>query len=138
LFYRQGGSATRINAQYDSVYVDASGGFSGWLPVSKGNTIAVNICRASIVFSSPAQSLVTPSPVAPEVQVLMEMKMFGGDPDAAARPIDQWQNVVVATSRRAHRDGYVRLRVLNLNNGDGTGVALDMQISRTGDVGAVT
>jgi len=76
--------------------------------------------------------------VAPEVQVLMELKVYGGDPDASARPIDQFQNVVVATSRRAHRAGWARLRVVNINNGDGTGVVMDMQVSRTGESGAVT
>jgi hypothetical protein len=106
--------------------------------VSKGNTIAVNIARAALTFQSIAQSLITPSPIAPEAQVVMEMKMFGGDTDGAARPIDQWQNLVVATSRRAHRDGWVRLRILNINNADGTGVVMDMQVSRTGDVGAST
>lgn len=138
MFYRSGGSSTRINAQYDSVYTDAVGGASGWLPVSKGNTISVNIARAALTFVSVAQSLITPSPVAPEAQVIMEMKMFGGDPDASARPIDQWQNLVVATSRRAHRDGWVRLRVASINNSDSTGVVMDMQISRTGDAGAST
>lgn len=138
MLYRPGGSATRINAQYDSVYTDAIGGATGWLPVSKGNTISVNIARAALVFQSAAQSQITASPVAPEVQVIMEMKMFGGDSNASARPIDQWQNLVVATSRRAHRDGWARLRIVNINNSDGTGVVMDMQVSRTGDVGAST
>lgn len=138
MFYRPGGSATRINAQYDTVYVDFIGGVSGWLPINKGDNIAVNIARAALTFQSVAQSLITPSPIAPEATVLMEMKMFGGDPDASARPIDQWQNTVVATSRRAHRAGWVRLRLLNLNNGDGTGIVMDMLVSRTGESGAVT
>lgn len=138
MFYRPGGSATRINSQSDTVYSDAIGGATGWLAVSKGNTIAVNIARASIVFQSPAASQITPNVVAPEAQIVLEMKMFGGDPNAAARPIDQWQNMVVATSRRAHREGYVRLRIVNINNGDGTGVVMDLQVSRTGDVGAST
>ena len=137
-FYRPGGAGNRINAQYDTVYVDFIGGVSGWLPINKGDTISVNVSRASIVFSTPAQSAITPSPVAPEVSVLMELKVFGGDKDAAARPIDSWQNMVVATSRRAHRAGWARLRVLNINNGDGTGVVMDMQVSRTGESGAVT
>lgn len=138
MFYRPGGNDKRINVQYDTVYVDFINGATGWLPVSKGNMIAVNISRASLAFQSAAKSLITPSAVAPEVQVLMELKMFGGEPDASARPVDQWQNIVVATSRRAHRDGWTRLRVVNINNGDGTGVVLDMQVSRTGDSGAVT
>lgn len=138
MFYRPGGSATRINAQYDSVYSDAVGGATGWLPVSKGNTISVNVARAALTFQSVAKSIITPSPVAPEVQVIMEMKMYGGDTNAEARPIDQWQNILVATSRRAHRDGWARLRVANINNADGTGVVMDMQVSRTGDVGAST
>lgn len=138
MFYRPGGGAKRINAQYDTVYVDFINGATGWLPVNKGDTISVNISRAALTFQTPAQSVITPSAVAPEVQVLMELKIFGGDPDASARPVDQWQNTVVATSRRAHRAGWARLRVVNINNGDGTGVVLDMQVSRTGETGAVT
>lgn len=138
MFYRPGGSATRINNQNDTVYADFVGGATGWLPVSKGNTISVNIARALLAFVSSAQSTITPSPVAPEVQVIMEMKLYGGDPDASARPIDQWQNIVVATSRRAHREGWARLRIVNINNSEGTGIVMDMQIARTGDVGAST
>jgi hypothetical protein len=138
MFYRPGGSASRINSQSDTVYADFVGGATGWLPVSKGNTISVNIARASLAFVTAAQSTITPSPVAPEVQVIMEMKLYGGDPDTAARPIDQWQNIVVATSRRAHREGWARLRIVNINNSEGTGVVMDMQIARTGDVGAST
>lgn len=138
MFYRPGGSAKAINRQYDMCYADTIGAATGWLPINKGDTIAVNAARASIVFGSPAQSTVTKSPVSPEVQVLLELKMFGGDTDAEAWPIDQWQNVVVATDRRAHRAGWVRLRIVNINNSDGTGVALALQISRTGETGAVT
>lgn len=138
MFYRPGAFAKRINAQYDTVYADFIGGATGWLPINKGDTISVNVCRAALTFQTPAQSLITPSAVAPEVQVLLEAKMFGGDADASARPIDQWQNMVVATSRRAHRAAFVRLRIVNINNGDGTGVVMDMQVSRTGEDGAVT
>lgn len=138
MLYRPGGSATRINNQNDTVYADFVGGATGWLPVSKGNTISVNIARASLAFVSAASSTITPNVNAPEVQVVMEMKMYGGDPDASARPIDQWQNIVVATSRRAHREGWVRLRIVNINNSESTGVVMDMQIARTGDVGAST
>lgn len=136
MFYRPGGSAKRINAQFDAVYSDAVGGATGWLPVSKGNNISVNMVRAALAFVSAAQSTITPSPIAPEVQAILEMKMFGGDTDAMAVPIDTWQNIVVATSRRANRDGWVRLRILNINNADGTGVRMDMQVSRSADSGA--
>lgn len=137
MFYRPGGTAKAINRQYDMVYSDAINGATDWLPISRGNTIAVNISRASILFQSAAQSKVTKSPIAPEVQVLLEYKMFGGDKDAEAWPKDQWQNMVVATERRAHGNGWVRLRIVNINNSDGTGVALALQIGRTGDSGAV-
>lgn len=142
-FYRPGGNNKAINRQYDCVYADAIGLFTGWLPVNKGDTISVNIARASIVFGSTASSVVTMSPIAPETTVLMEMRMFGVDqntqsPNAGTWPVDQWQNMVVATSRRAHRSGWMRLRILNINNGDGTGVNMAMQVSRTGDVGAQT
>ena len=136
-FYRPGGSSKAINRQYDMIYTDQIGDATGWMPVNKGNTVAVNIARASIVFQSSASSIVTPSPVAPEVQVVMEMKMFGADPAVTLWPVDQWQNMVVATDRRAHRDGWLRLRVLNINNGDGTGVALAVQVSRQGESGVV-
>ncbi len=138
MFYRPGGSATRINAQQDTVYTDAIGGATGWMPVNKGNMVSVNIARAALTFQSVAKSIITPSPVSPEVQVLMELKLFSGDTAAEARPVDQWQNLVVATSRRMHRGGWVRLRVVNINNGDGTGVVMDLQINRTGESGAQT
>lgn len=135
MFYRPGGAGKRISAQYDMVYVDFIGGATGWLPISKGNLMAVNIARASIVFGPVAQSKVIKSAIAAEVQVMLERKMFGGDADSETWPIDQWQNMVVATERRAHGQGWVRLRVLNINNSDGTGVALALQVSRTGDAG---
>jgi hypothetical protein len=138
MFYRPGGTSKAPNRQYDLVYADFIGGATDWLPVARGNTIAVNICRSSIVFGSAAASVLTNNAVAPEAQIILELKMFGGDPDSAAFPVDQWQNLVVATDRRAHRDGWVRLRVVNVNNSDSTGVALALQISRTGDNGAVT
>ena len=138
MFYRPGGNGKRIQAQYDTVYADYIGAATGWLPVNKGDSIAINVCRAALTFQTPAQSLIIPSAIAPEVQILMELKMFGGDPDASARPVDQWQNIVVATDRRAHRAGWMRLRIANINNGDGTGVVMDMLVNRTGESGAVT
>lgn len=137
MFYRPGGTSKAPNRQQDYVYADQIGGATDWLPVNKGDTIAVNIARASIVFQTAAQSQVTSTPVAPEVQVVMELLVLGGAAPLTF-PIDQWQNMVVATSRRAHRAGFTRLRVLNINNGDGTGVAMALQVSRTGDSGAVT
>ena len=128
MFYRPGGTAKAPNRQQDYVYTDAIGGATDWLPVSKGNTLAINIARASIVFQSAAQSQVTTSPVAPEVQVLLECKTGGG----FTFPIDQWQNMVVATERYSHRGGFVRLRVVNINNSDATGVAMALQVNRTG------
>lgn len=138
MFYRPGGTLKRINAQYDYVYADFIGGATDWLPVAKGNSIAVNIARASIVFGSAAQSIVTKTAVAAEAQIFMELKKFGGEADAEAWPIDQWQNIVVATDRRSHCDGWVRLRIVNINNSDGTGVAMALQVSRTGETAAVT
>jgi hypothetical protein len=137
MFYRPGGTAKAPNRQQDYVYADFIGGATDWLPINKGDTIAVNISRASIVFQTPAQSQVTASPIAPEAQVVMECRMVGGQLKIEM-PIDQWQNMVVATSRRAHRAGWVRLKIVNINNGDGTGVLMAMQISRTGETGAVT
>ena len=138
MFYRPGGASKRINAQQDTVYADFVGAATGWLPINRGDNIAVNMSRAALTFQTVAQSTITPSPIAPEVQIVMELKVWGGDPDASARPIDQWQNTVVATSRRAQRAGWVRLRILSINNADGTGIVMDMQVSRTGDDGAVT
>lgn len=138
MFYRPGGTLKAPNRQYDYVYADFIDGATDWLPVAKGNNIAVNIARASIVFASAAKSVVTKSAVAAEVQIFLELKKFGGETDAEAWPIDQWQNMVVATDRRAHCDGWVRLRIVNINNGDGTGVAMALQISRTGETSAVT
>jgi hypothetical protein len=138
LFYRQGGSASRINAQQDTVYADFIGGATGWLPAVRGNWVAVNICRASIVFGSPAQSVINKNAMAPECVVLLELKQFGGQKDAEAWPIDQWQNMVVATGRRISMDGAIRLRILNLNNSDGSGICMGLQVNRTGDSGVDT
>ncbi len=138
MFYRPGGSDTRINVQYDEVFSDQKDGATGWLPINKGNTISINISRALLNFVNSASSTVKKSPQAAEYQIVLEMITIGGQSNDEAWPIDQWQNLVVATSRRAHRDGFVRLRILNINNVDGTGVAMAMQISKTGDAGAST
>jgi len=70
------------------VYSDQIGGATAWLPIAKGDTIAVNIARASIVYGSPVASQVLKSPLAPECAALLELKMFGGDKDNEAWPID--------------------------------------------------
>lgn len=133
MFYRPGGSATRINLQTDTVYSDTIGGATGWLPVSKGDTIAVNILRASLVFRSSADSDIISTPVMPEAQILLEQAMYAQDKASGQSvPIDQWQNMVVASSRTAHREGWVRLRIVNINNQDNTGVRMDLQVGRTG------
>lgn len=137
MFYRPGGSAKAINRQYDTVYVDFVDGATDWLPVSRGNWVAINICRALLTFQSPASSILTKMAVAPECAVLLEQKQFGG-PDNGAWPVDQWQNLVVATGRRVNMDGWWRLRLLSLNNSDGNGVALGLQVNRTGDSGVDT
>ena len=100
MFFRPGGSSKRINTQYDSVYVDFVNGATDWLPVYFGNWVAVHVARASIMFSSPASSVVSKNVVSPEAEVLLEMKSFGGQKDEEAWPLDYWQNVVVATGRR--------------------------------------
>lgn len=139
-FYRQGGGNKALNRQYDCCYADTIGQATGWLPINMGDTIAVNIARASIVFSSAQASAVTMSPIAPEASVLLEMRASGAEQVVGGSPwpIDQWQNMVVATSRRAHRAGWIRLRILNINNGDGTGINMALQVSRAADVGAQT
>lgn len=136
MFYRPGGSASRINAQYDEVYADFVGGATGWLPVNKGDWVGVKVARASIVYGNAASSTVTKVPQFPEATVLMEQKTIGGQTNAEAWPIDQWQNAIVSTGRRVHDGGWVRLRVLNINSQDGTGIAMRLQVSRTGDPGA--
>lgn len=136
MFYRPGGFGYRINAQYDEVFCDFVNGATGWLPINKGDWIAVNACRASINFQSPASSTVTKVATAPEMEMLLEMKSIGGQKDAESWPIDVWQNLVVAIGMRAHRAGWVRLRLLNLNNTSGDGIAMALQVTRTGDSGA--
>lgn len=137
MFYRQGGSTTRINAQQDAVYTDTIGDATGWLPVNAGDTIGVNISRATIQFQSVAQSRVLKSAIAPEVTAILEMKQ-GGDRNEEATPLDQWQNMVVAAKRSVYRAGFVRLRVANINNDTGTvGVAMSLQVNRTGNAGIV-
>lgn len=137
MFYRPGGNSQRITPQYDYVFADFVGAATGWLPITRNYQIAVNVSRASIIFGSPSQSQVIKNPISPEVVVLLEMKN-GGEQDNEAWPIDQWANMVVATDRRCHRSGYVRLRILNFNNLNGDGIAMALEISRTGDAGAVT
>jgi hypothetical protein len=135
MFYRPGGYSDRINVQYDECYADYIGAVTGWLPVNKGDWIAVNACRGSIEFSNPGSSVVTKIHSAPEMQLLLELKSLGGQRDEECWPIDQWQNVVVATGLRAHRAGWVRLRILNINNLEGNGLAMMLQVTRTGDSG---
>lgn len=134
MFYRKGGQSKALSQQIDVVYTDAVGGCTAWLPVARGNWVAVNACRASIQFNSPITSLVTKTPVAPECTIIYEQK-GGGDKDVEAWPIDQWQNMVVATGRRVNFDGYVRLRLVAINMLDGMGVSLGLQVNRTGDNG---
>jgi hypothetical protein len=135
MLYRPGGTSGRINVQYDEVYADFIGGATDFLPVNKGDWIAVNAARASINFQSPASSVVTKEITAPEMQLLLELKTIGGQKHEESWPIDQWQNLVVATGLRAHRAGWVRLRIMNINNVDGTGLAMALQVTRTGDSG---
>jgi hypothetical protein len=137
MFYRPGGFGDRINVQYDEVYADFIGGKTGWLPVNKGDWIAVNACRASVEFQNHGSSVVTKIPNAPEMQLLLEMKTIGGQRDEESWPIDQWQNLVVSTGTRSHRAGWVRLRILNINNAEGTGLAMAIQVSRNIDSGSV-
>jgi hypothetical protein len=132
MFYRPGGFGNRINVQYDEVFADFVNGATGWLPINKSDWIAVNACRASIDFQNAGSSVVTKVPTAPEMDLLLEMKTIGGQRDEESWPLDNWQNVVVATGIRAHRAGFVRLRLLNINNVDGSGVAMALQVTRTG------
>jgi hypothetical protein len=74
MFYRPGGSSLRINAQYDECYADFTDAATGFLPVNKGDWIAVNLSRASIEFKDTATSIVKKTATAPEVQLLLEMK----------------------------------------------------------------
>jgi hypothetical protein len=135
MFYRPGGTGGRINVQYDEIYADFINAATDFLPVNKGDWIAVNACRASIDYRDPGTAVVTKIPNAPEMQLLLELKTIGGQYDEEAYPIDQWQNLVVATGLRAHRAGWVRLRLLNINNAEGTGLAMAIQVTRTGDSG---
>lgn len=132
MFYRPGGSDTRINVQYDEVFSDQPGGATGWLPVNRGDWVAVNACRALLTFVNTASSTVAKQISAPEMQLLLEMKTIGGQSDAEAWPVDQYQNMVVTKGMIANRDGWVRLRILDINNIDGTGLAMALQISRNG------
>jgi len=134
MFYRPGGNTKAITRQYDSVYADFIGATTGWLPVYMGSVVGISITRASLNFVSPAQSTVTKNPVAPECVVLLELKAFGIQSNAEALPLDQWQNMVVADSRTMVMDGWIRLRLLNINNSDGTGVSMSMQVNRASSV----
>ncbi len=130
MFYRPGGSNSRINVQYDEVFADFVGGATGWLPVNKGDWIAVNVARALLNFVTSVSSTVSKQPTAPEMQLLLEQKTIGGQTNAEAWPIENYQNTVVAKGMNANRDGWVRLRILNINNLDGTGISMALQVSR--------
>lgn len=134
MFFRKGGGAKALNQQIDVVYTDNIGDSTAWLPVTRGNWVAVNVCRSSINYSNPVASTVTKSVSAPECIVILEQK-GGGEANAEAWPIDRWQNMLVATGRRVNFDGYARLRLVALNQLDGMGVSLGLQVNRTGDNG---
>ncbi len=135
MFYRPGGGP-RINQQYDEVYSDTVNGATAFLPVNKGDWIAINACRASINYVDPATSKVVKVSTAPEAEVLLELKTIGGQDNVECWPIQHWQNLTVATGMRAHRSGMVRMRILSVNNVDGTGIAMALEVSRSGDSGA--
>jgi len=120
------------------VYSDAVDGATGWLPVSRGNWLAVNACRATIVFGSTASSVVKKTPQAPQVDIVLEMKTIGGQADSEAWPIDRWQDLLVATGMIMHRDGWVRLRITTVNNQDGTGASMALQVNRNGNMGVAS
>lgn len=133
MFYRPGGSDSRINAQYDCVFSDSIGGATGWLPVNKGYTIAVNVAKAFLTFQNAAQSKVTKVAVSPEAEIIAEIKM-GGEADDEAYPVKLWSNELVADTLCGQRAGYIRLRIININNDGGTsGVSMSMQVNRTGE-----
>jgi hypothetical protein len=132
MFYRPGGSDSRINAQYDEVFSDTIGGATGWLPVNRGDWIGVNVCRALLTFVNTASSIVAKQGSGPEMSLLLEMKTIGGQADNEAWPMNNYQNTVVAEGMVANRDGWVRLRILGINKEDGTGIAMALQISRNG------
>ncbi len=138
MFYRAGGSLTRINVQYDEVYSDAVDGATGWLPVYRGNWLGVNLCRASIVFNNSASSTVKKTPQAPQGEVVLEMKTQGGQANNEAWPVDRWEDLLVSTGMQMNRDGWVRLRITNINNQDGTGFAMALQVNRNGNMGVAS
>lgn len=138
MFYRSGGSLRAINRSYDEIYSDAVDGATGWLPVNRGNWLGVNICRATIVFGSTASSVVKKTPQAPQVDIVLEMKTQGGQADVEAWPIDRWQDLLVATGMIMHRDGWVRLRITTVNNQDGTGASMALQVNRNGNMGVAS
>ena len=135
MFYRIGGTSKAPNRQQDFVFADTVDMATDWLPVSKGDDVAVNIARAVLTFGTVADSLVTSSPIAPECQVILEQKMLGG-PNPTVFPIDTWQNMVVATSRDIKAQGWVRLIIKNINNdGGASGLSMALQVNRTGVAG---
>ncbi len=138
MFYRAGGSLTRISVQYDEVYSDAVDGATGWLPVTRGNWLAVNLCRASIVFNNSASSVVKKTPQAPQGEVVLELKTQGGQTNTEAWPVDRWEDLLVSTGMQINRDGWVRLRITNINNQDGTGFAMALQVNRNGNMGVAS
>lgn len=127
MFYRPGGTEGRISTQFDEVYADFVDGATAWLPISRGNQLGINIARASIEYINPASSIVTRSAVAPQATIRLELKTMGsGD----AWPVEEWQNEVVADQVLAKRDGFARLRITNIDQIEGDGVSMAIQVAR--------
>ena len=69
---------------------------------------------------------------------MLELKTVGGQADTEAWPIDRWEDLLVSTGTQVNRDGWVRLRITNINNQDGTGFAMALQVNRNGNMGVAS
>jgi hypothetical protein len=137
LFYREGSNpATRLDKRRDAVYADAVGHATAWLPVQRSDTIALSVCKARLALaavSPPGQHLFDILPVGrdfPNATVVLEHK-YGGQPDAAARPLEEFVNSPVSATHGAVPVGFVRLRLTCIDNTtDSDGVYLGLTVDQ--------
>lgn len=135
MFYRQNLLPQRISKTYDAVYVDSVGETSGWLPIgTNGSRINVTISKASLqAIFNPNPSMLQQYEIViadgyPNGVVILEQKL-GGQADATAVKIAEFNMIVVAWKSPPLAPGFYRLRLTALNNNsDPTGIYMSLGV----------
>lgn len=129
MFFRPSLQPRRISKTYDAVYVDSVGEASGWLPIgSNGQRVNVTVSKASLqAIPNINPSLLQTYEIIvaegyPNGVVILEMKL-GGQPDASAVKIAQFDMANVAWKSPPLAPGFYRLRLTALAaNNDPMGI----------------